>query len=115
MRWLQRFRHLWAVEEVIPPDFEAEEQRTKATLENQYSDVRRDELEASIDTLSEDVDEPPEQEESTPSPDYDVGEVAPTDLFDEEETKSHYSINVVDAEIEGADKHLLGAERVEPE
>ena len=115
MRWLQRFRHLWTVEDITPPNFEEEEHRTKVALEDQYSDIRRDELEASIDTLSEDVEETLKQEKSTPSPDYDVGDVVPTDLLNEEESESHYSINVVDAEIEGADNHLIGVEHVEPE
>ena len=114
MRWLQRFRHLWTVDDEQPQSFEAGEQRAKAGLEDRYSDKRKEELDASIDALNEDADEPLEEEPGNSPPAYDVGEVDSEHLLAEEDHESHYSIDVVEAEIEDADAHLLEAEHVEP-
>jgi len=115
MRWLLRFRHLWRVEPAQPPSFEADEQRAKTGLEHAYRDQKQEDLDTSIEVLSEDADEPREEEQGSPAPAYDVGEVDSEDLLSEEADESHYSMDVVEARIEGADEHLLEAEHIEPE
>lgn len=115
MRWLARFRHLWSVEEVAAPAFEVEEQRAKAGLEEQYGQLRTDEIKASLEALDAEDETPATEDEITPAQAYDVGEVEPEDLLEEEGVESHYSLNIVDADLEGSDEHLIDVEQIEPE
>ena len=43
-----------------------------------------------------------------------MGEVEVQDLLENKELESHYQLNIIDANVEGADEHLIGAKHIEP-
>ncbi len=113
MRWLKKFKHLWRVEVRDPPTFEELESKASKTLEEDYEEKKNTEIEDAFSTLEGD-NTPLEEALVNSAPDYDVGEVTVDDLLEEKNLESHYELNIVDAEIEGSDEHLIGVKQVEP-
>ena len=113
MRWLKKFKHLWRVEIREPPTFEELESKASKTLEEDYEEKKNTEIDDAFLTL-EGEETPPEEALVNSAPDYDVGEVKVEDLLEEKNLESHYELNIVDAEIEGSDEHLIGVKQVEP-
>ena len=70
-------------------------------IENVFSELESDETLIESDEILE-------------APEYDVGEVEVQDLLENKELESHYQLNIVDANVEGADEHLIGAKHIEP-
>ena len=113
MRWLKKFKHLWNVEIKEPPTFEEIENQTVKNLEEDYEEKKKAEIENVFSELESD-ETPIESDEILEAPEYDVGEVEVQDLLENKELESHYQLNIVDANVEGADEHLIGAKHIEP-
>ncbi len=113
MRWLKKFKHLWRVEIRDPPTFEELENKVSKNLEEDYEEKKNTEIDDAFTTL-EGEEAPFEEIEAHSAPDYDVGEVEMDELLSDSTLESHYGLNIVDAEVENTDTHLIDAEHIEP-
>ena len=113
MRWLKKLKHLWRVEVREPPSFEELESKTSKNLKEDYTEKKNTEIDNAYSTL-EGEETPLEESEATLASDYDVGEVEMDELLNDSKLESHYGLNIIDAEIEDTDKHLIDAKHIEP-
>ena len=113
MRWLKKFKHLWRVKVREPPSFEELENKTSKNLKEDYAEKKNMDIDNAYSTLEGD-ETPLEEPEANLAPDYDVGEVEMDELLKDSKLESHYGLNIIDAEIEDTDKHLIDAEQIEP-
>ncbi len=113
VRWLKKFKHLWKVEIKEPPTFEELESQAEKSLEEDYQKKKNTEIENVFSTL-ESEETLIETDEIHSAPDYDVGEVEIDDLLENNELESNYQLNVIDANLDGADGHLVGVKHIEP-
>ncbi len=113
MRWLKKFKHLWKVEIKEPPTFEEIENQTVKHLEQNYEEKKKAEIENVFSELGS-AETLIESDEIQEALEYDVGEVEVEDLLENKELESHYQLNIVDANVDGADEHLIGAKHIEP-
>ena len=113
MRWLKKFKHLWSVEKPEPLSPAELEKGNIKKLEKEYSQKKDLELKDAHSVL-ESEETSPEEIYIKKAKEYDVGEIEADELLDESKLESHYGLNVINAELEGSDDHLLGAEQIEP-
>ncbi|MBJ24304.1 MAG: hypothetical protein CMB64_06505 [Euryarchaeota archaeon] len=113
MRWLKKFKDLWSVEEtkIVSPE-EVEREKIKI-LEKKYLEKKASELKQISSILDDEETQLPEPNLEKPK-EYDVGEIDVEDLFDEGNLESHYELNVINAQLEGSDNHLIDVEQIEP-
>ncbi len=113
MRWLKKFKNLWSIENVEQSSDDELEEDNKKSLEKKYLDKQEIALNEAYSILEED-ETVLEDSLIEPSKEYDAGDVNVEELLHNKPLESHYELNIIDAELEGSDEHLINVEKIEP-
>lgn len=113
MRWLKKFKNLWSIENVKQSSDDELEEDNKKSLEKKYLDKQEIALNEAYSILEED-ETVLEDSLIEPSKEYDAGDVNVEELLHNKPLESHYELNIIDAELDGSDEHLINVEKIEP-
>lgn len=113
MRWLKKFKNLWSIENVEQSSDDELEEDNKKLLEKKYLDKQEIALNQAYSILEED-ETVLEDSLIEPSKEYDAGDVNVEELLHNKPLESHYELNIIDAELDGSDEHLINVEKIEP-
>ena len=113
MRWLKKFKNLWSIENVEQSSDDELEEDNKKSLEKKYLDKQEIALNEAYSILEED-ETVLEDSLIEPSKEYDAGDVNVEELLHNKPLESHYELNIIDAELDGSDEHLINVEKIEP-